>query len=421
MDRRKIENIFAICLLTVFMGQIYISPFAFGFRLSFAVVALALFLIYFKNYNAILICTFVGILMFLFRASISYVEIEGLTYPEALNLYFPVLAFYIPYGILFSLLEVRQKFYKPIPFMLSLWVCDSTSNIIEAIIRKSWTDSPFDKVVLAIILMGALRTVFTYFIFWISHYYVKRFKNDQKEKYFRELVLFTSRLKTELFFLKKSRNDIEDAMTLSHSLYEQSEDPLIKPELLKIAKDIHEVKKDYSRVISGMESTLNSESVMKYMSIRDILLIIKDNALKVAERKGKHLDIRIDQDRIFTTREFYPIISILNNLVVNATDAVDKYGTISITSRYEAKQVCFVVRDDGSGIDPDDLESIFDAGYSTKYDPDTGTMSTGIGLTHVKQIVENYLMGAIKIHSRKGWGTEFVICVPHDRLSEERI
>ena len=132
MNRRKIENIFAICILTVFMGQIYISPFALGFRLSFAVVALALFLIYFKDYNEFLICTLVGVLMFLFRSFIAYVEVENVTLTDTLLLYLPVLTFYIPYGILFNLLEVRKKFYKPIPFMLSLWVCDSTPNIIEA-------------------------------------------------------------------------------------------------------------------------------------------------------------------------------------------------------------------------------------------------------------------------------------------------
>jgi len=418
MNRRKVENIIAICILTVFMGQIYISPFAFGFRLTFAVVALSLFLIYFKDYNEIMVCTLVGLLMFGFRALISYLEFQGMSFYEALVLYLPVLSFYIPYGILFNLLEVRKKLYKPVPFMLSLWVCDSTPNIIESILRKSWLDSPFDKVVLAIILMGALRTIFTYFVFWVSHYYVNRFKNDQKEKYYRELVLFTARLKTELFFLKKSRDDIEEAMTLSHHLYEKTKETETKPALLKIAKDIHEVKKDYSRVIEGMEATLNSESVMKFMSIRDILLLIRDNAIKLSNHRDKHIDIRIDQDRIYTTREFYPIISILNNLVINAIDALNKYGNITIISRYESKYICLIVRDDGSGIEPDDLESIFDAGYSTKYDPNTGTMSTGIGLTHVKQIVENHLAGSIQVHSKKGWGTEFSIRIPINRITE---
>ncbi len=150
-----------------------------------------------------------------------------------------------------------------------------------------------------------------------------------------------------------------------------------------------------------MEATLNSESVMKFMSIRDILLLIRDNAIKLSNNRDKHIDIRIDQDRIYTTREFYPIISILNNLVINAIDALNKYGNITIISRYESKDICLIVRDDGSGIEPDDLESIFDAGYSTKYDPNTGTMSTGIGLTHVKQIVENHLAGSIQVHSKK--------------------
>lgn len=418
MNRRKIENIFIICILTVFMGQIYISPFAFGFRLSFAVVMLALFLIYFEDYNELLISTLVGILMFLFRSFIHYVEVDGVTWSQTVALYLPVLAFYIPYGMLFSLLEVRKKFYKPIPFMISLWVCDSIPNILESVMRRAWSNSPFDKVVLAIILIGGIRTIFTYFVFWISHYYVKRFKSDQKEKYFRELIIFTAKLKTELFFLRKSKNDIEEAMVLSHRSYENTKDLDIKPDLLKIAKEIHEVKKDYSRVIEGMETTLNKESVMKYMSIRDILLLIRDNASNLSNTKGKNIDIKIDHDRIFTTQEFYPIISVLNNLTINAIDALGSYGHITILSHFDKDTLCLSVKDDGDGIDPEDLDAIFDAGYSTKYDPETGNMSTGIGLTHVKQIVENHFSGTIQIESKKGWGSEFLIRIPRNRLSE---
>ena len=53
---------------------------------------------------------------------------------------------------------------------------------------------------------------------------MKRFKSDQKEKYFRELIIFTAKLKTELFFLQKSKNDIEEAMVLSHRSYENTKD-----------------------------------------------------------------------------------------------------------------------------------------------------------------------------------------------------
>lgn len=401
------------------MGQIYISPFAFGFRLSFAVVFLALFLIYFEDYNELIISTLVGILMFFFRSFIHYVEVDGASWSQTVSLYLPVLAFYIPYGVLFNLLEVRKKFYKPIPFMISLWVCDSIPNILEAILRRAWLDSPFDKVVLAIILIGGIRTIFTYFVFWISHYYVKRFKSDQKEKYFRELIIFTAKLKTELFFLRKSKNDIEEAMVLSHRSYENTKDLAIKPDLLKIAKEIHEVKKDYSRVIEGMDSTLNAESVMKFMSIRDILLLIRDNATNLSNKRNKPIEIKIDHDKMFTTKEFYPIISVLNNLTTNAIDALNTYGHITITSRYENDALYLTVRDDGEGIDTEDIDSIFDAGYSTKYDRDTGNMSTGIGLTHVKQIIENHFHGTIKVNSKKGWGTEFIIRIPHDRLSED--
>lgn len=416
MSRRQFENISAIIVLTVFMGQIYISPFDFGFRLTFAVVALSLFLIYFKSYNSFKISCLVGVFMILFRSGVSYLGDVSVGWWHMFNLYSPVIMFYIVFGALFTLLEVRAKLNKPIPFMLSLWVCDSVGNIVEALSRKSWTSSPFDDIILAIILMGGVRTVITYLVYWISNYYVKRFKNDQKEKYYRELVLFTAKLKTELFFLKKSKNDIEEAMSLSHRLYESSENSDLKPELLKIAKDIHEIKKDYSRVILGMESTLNSDSAMKFMSLEDIIYMVRDNAVKIVAMRDKKIEIQGDVAVNRTVTEYYAIISILNNLVINAVDAIDQYGTIQIKVKNEGESVVLTVADDGKGIVESNFESVFDAGYSTKYDKSTGEMSTGIGLTHVRQIINNQFQGVIHMASELNVGTTFTIRIPKNRL-----
>ncbi|WP_176461762.1 ATP-binding protein [Anaeromicrobium sediminis] len=415
-NRRKIENIFAMCILTVFMGQIYISPYTYGFRLSLAVVVLSLFLLYFKDYNELLICTLVGFLMFAFRGMITYLSSGNLTLSDVAMIYIPVIAFYIPFGLLFRLLEVRAMSNRPLNFMLSLWVCDSFSNLIEACFRKVWTSGPFDKIVMAIIIMGGLRTIVTYMVYWLSNYYVSRFKIDQKEKYYKELVLFTSRLKTELFFLKKSRSEIESTVSFLHEYYQKVNDPDLKGPLLKIAKDIHEVKKDYLRVIAGMESAFTMKSPINYMSNRDILFIIKDNMVKIAQKQHKKIIVTVDYNTLFTLKEYYPIISILNNLTINSIDAIHNYGHVYIDCLYTDDLIRFRVKDNGVGIREDKLDAIFGAGYSTKYDKVTGEMSSGIGLTHVEQIVKKHFEGHISVRSELGNFTEFIVEIPYVKV-----
>ncbi|SKC80844.1 ATP-binding protein [Maledivibacter halophilus] len=416
-NRRKVENVFAICILSVFMGQIYITPYTYGFRLSFAVVILSLFLLYFKDYNAIFICILVGFSMFLFRSIVVFLNNGFYSFSEVILIYIPVITFYISFGILFQLLEVRHKTNSPLNFMLSLWVCDSFSNLVEAFTRKVWTSGHFDKIIMLIIIIGFIRTIINYLVFWLSSYYVKRFKKDQREKHFRDLILFTSRLKTELFFLNKSRNDIENTVCLIHNYYHDIEDPDLKSVLLKVAKEIHEVKKDYLRVIAGMESAFDKKSVVNYMSNKDILYIIKDNMSKIAEKHNKKISIDINYNSIFTTKEYYHLISILNNLAINSIEAIDKFGKIKINCLRNNDIVKFIVWDNGPGIRKDKLIDIFDAGYSSKYDRITGKMSSGVGLTHVQHIVENYFKGKIRVESKLNKYTEFTVEIPYYKLS----
>lgn len=399
------------------MGQIYITPYAYGFRLSFAVVILPLFLLYFKDYNAILICILVGLSMFLFRSLVAFLSNGFYSFGEAILIYIPVVTFYISFGLLFQLLEVRHKTNNPLNFMLSLWVCDSFSNLVEAFTRKVWTSGHFDKIIMMIIIIGFIRTVVNYLVFWLSNYYVRRFKNDQKEKQLKELVLFTSRLKTELFFLNKSRNDIENTVSLIHDYYHNIKDPDLKAILLKVAKEIHEVKKDYLRVIAGMESAFAKKGPNNYMSNKDILYIIKDNMIKIIEKHNKKISISINYNYIFTTKEYYQLISILNNLTINSIEAIDKFGEIKIDCFSSNDIVKFIVWDNGAGIREDKLIDIFDAGYSSKYDKLTGKMSSGVGLTHVQHIVEIYFKGKIRVESELNKYTQFTIEIPYYKLN----
>ena len=70
------------------------------------------------------------------------------------------------------------------------------------------------------------------------------------------------------------------------------------------------------------------------------------------------------------------MISILNNLITNSIDAIEKKGIISVTLDQKDDYYTFSVYDNGMGIDMEDQNLIFKPGYSTKLNKTTGKLST---------------------------------------------
>ncbi len=420
LDHKKVEKIFATCILTVFLGQIYLNPFSSGFRFSFSVTALSLMLLYFKDISINLATTMVGLFMFIFRSFVYIAGSTDATFAQAFEVHYPVVLFYVFFGILFDILHIREKLNKMEIFLLSLWFCDSMANIIEIALRQEVIEHPFESVILTIILTGALRSIVTLLIYSLSVYYMQRFERERKENKYRELILFISSLKTELFFLRKSITDIEDAMKRSYHLYEKLRETEQKDAALLVAKDIHEIKKDYMRVVAGLEKTLSEEHGNLSMDIKDIFAIINDNTKKLIASKDKNIILRFKYKHNFQTKEFYQLISILNNLIINAIESIDEVGIITITEEIEKTNCVFRVIDNGSGINREELEYIFEPGFSTKFNPTTGEMSTGIGLTHVKHILENHFQGEISVSSKKDAKTVFIIKIPTTKIMNRK-
>ena len=51
-------------------------------------------------------------------------------------------------------------------------------------------------------------------------------------------------------------------------------------------------------------------------------------------------------------------------------------------------------------------------GFSTKFDPETGNIFRGVGLSGVKEIVETQMNGTIRVESSAGSGTTFTLDLP---------
>lgn len=107
--------------------------------------------------------------------------------------------------------------------------------------------------------------------------------------------------------------------------------------------------------------------------------------------------------------ECYPnqLNQVFMNLLVNASQAIDGPGTITITTDYRPPHVHLRFSDDGRGMASEVVARIFDPGFTTK---GVG-VGTGLGLSIVHQIIEEH-RGHIDVVSRIGEGTTFAIQLP---------
>jgi putative PEP-CTERM system histidine kinase len=97
---------------------------------------------------------------------------------------------------------------------------------------------------------------------------------------------------------------------------------------------------------------------------------------------------------------------VIQNLALNAIDAVSGDGEIAVETYPDGDGVVFSIADDGCGIPAEFLKhSLFAPFRSTKKG------GWGIGLYHAKEIVESH-GGSIEVASREGEGTTFRVRLP---------
>jgi len=169
--------------------------------------------------------------------------------------------------------------------------------------------------------------------------------------------------------------------------------------------------------ISGLESgslNLNNEKFNIKKIIREVF--------ESNEIRAKKLNIRLETGRIKDSAEIVKadkklIFQVLNNLVINADQAMPNGGTIEVTCKNtqiqekdalpinEGDYVQVSIRDRGSGIPPAHLERIFEPYFSTK------KHGSGLGLAVVYSIIQRH-GGHIYVTSSPGSGSTFTFYLP---------
>ncbi|MBU3071872.1 ATP-binding protein [Clostridium estertheticum] len=418
---KKIKSIFIIAIVVALASQVNINIFAPGFIIALSVAILPVFLYFYKQINPIEILFATGIIYSLYKGMFLYFSTNN--FHITIRFIETDVLFYFSYGILFYLLYWKKKKKKKgITYLFfCAFLCDLLSNIIEIstmIHFRGYSYLMFQDLVIIAFVRAIISVCI---ILLIKHYKSLLIKEEHEERY-RKLILMTSSIKSEIYFMNKNNSDIEDVMKKAYLLYKTISQQKYPSELknlsLDIAKDVHEIKKDYISVIKGLEEMVGEKTDNVKMDIKDIVNIIGMDVMEYIKRNNPNVTLKFEIKNNFNVVEHFYLVCILRNLIYNSIEAMDKTknGYVKILISKSQEECIFVISDNGKGIKEKDIEYIFNPGFSTKFNGETGDICRGIGLAHVNGIVNDVFSGTIDVHSITGKGTEFVIKIKQDKM-----
>lgn len=122
------------------------------------------------------------------------------------------------------------------------------------------------------------------------------------------------------------------------------------------------------------------------------------------------LDIELPPDAVVMGRD-ERIGQVFRNLVDNAVSFSPKDGTVKITARPDGVHVRVTVEDQGPGIPPDNVETIFQRFYTERPQEHDFGKNSGLGLSIARQIAEG-TGGRIWAENREEGGARFTVVLP---------
>ncbi len=172
---------------------------------------------------------------------------------------------------------------------------------------------------------------------------------------------------------------------------------------------VSELSNDVKRLelIADRFSKIGSTPELEIINLYEELDECKDYMMR---RSPKRVNFHFPDER--STAKYVMINKhlfdwVIENLIRNALDAMDREGKISATVYNENNYVCIDLSDTGKGMPASLKKKVFEPGFSTKQ------RGWGLGLSLSKRIIKDYHKGKIYVKSSKlNEGTTFTIKLP---------
>ncbi|MHC6179911.1 ATP-binding protein [Clostridium sp. JNZ X4-2] len=420
------DDLFILVLMVIsipLISELKFYPFHNTFRVSFSSAMFLFLLLWVKKIPLILYGIVVGTSTVAFRIALDYISQSGFKFFNEFLLNFPAFFYYLVFSFLLCITKVNSFHNRPLLIGIIATVIDIISSTTELTIRFFLLGDLISIYTLGLVCIIAItRSFFVLGFFNIIKLNGVRTFAKQKEEQNRYMFLLISNLYAESVQLKKSLTYAENITRNCYNLYEglqnnhsKFDSQKLAQELLEIAGQVHEIKKDNQRIYAGLSKMILSENSKDYMNVNEIVNIIVETNRKYSISLGKEIKFFTDISPGIPELHSYTVMSLINNLVSNSVESIGKMGIIKIYINKKYNLIVFQIEDTGTGIPEKKRELIFKPGYTTKYN-EFGEPSTGIGLSYVKEVATN-LKGKIFFNNTTNCsGTIFTIEIPVESL-----
>ena len=218
------------------------------------------------------------------------------------------------------------------------------------------------------------------------------------------IIGYTDAIKKEL--LKNGLNDKYDLQNVIENNNTLENNNVIENYIDIVREKSYYLKEYLDNVFDWFK--LNSNEF--YLDLKDTEITeLSRNIIKswivIFEEKDIDFDIEIEEKEIICNLDQNAYARVINNIIQNAVEH-SKTKKIQISIKESNRKIFITIKDFGVGIEPDDLEHIFDRLY--KCDKARNKVGSGLGLYITKELVEK-MNGCIDVKSEIGKGTEFEI------------
>ena len=215
-------------------------------------------------------------------------------------------------------------------------------------------------------------------------------------------------------FLSLTTHEIKNPLTSIRGYLELAEDALQSSSIEEARSSLEVVKSEASKIQRFAEDLLEvSRMGVGKFTIKfeetDLSAIVSQVVQRYADTSEQEIDLKLTKAPTLLgdpTR----LGQAVENLVSNAVKYSPEKSRIEVALEAEDDEVVVRVRDHGRGIPPNKLPLIFERFY--RVEESGGTVKgTGLGLFITREIVRAH-GGNIRVDSREGEGTEFIIELP---------
>ena len=187
----------------------------------------------------------------------------------------------------------------------------------------------------------------------------------------------------------------------------------------EVDKNMEVVKRNSDRLLTLVEEILdlaklesgNLKLVENPVKLHELVTELTMAYRVEAQSRGIEYNLNFECERglslLLDEQKFSKIV---NNLLSNAFKFTDDGGRIDVDVLEENSWLYIKVKDDGSGIHPDDVEYVFDRFYQSEQTDAKIMGGTGIGLALSKELAHLF-NGKLEVYSQLGSGSEFVLAI----------